>query len=397
MRASIRQKPKPSKGLIYPVILIGGAGTRLWPVSSAARPKPFLALLSAHSLLEETLRRLEGAPHLFAPSAFVANAAHAALLREALQGRAAAHWRMFEPVARNTAAAVALAALWAETQAPDACVLIAPADHHIARPARFHALAARAQKMAAAGDIVTFGIVPTHAHVGLGYIEAGARLAAGGRRIVRFREKPDAATAARWVAGGKHLWNSGMFLARADVLLAELAAHAPDLMACARRAFVAARRGARQIHIARAPFARAPALPFDIAVMEKSARGAVLDADIGWSDIGSWDVLWQLAGKDKQGNVCLGASAVLGGRNNYLRAEGRDNYLRAEGRGAPKVLLVGLDELAVLQHDGVTVIAPRALSAAVTQARTHWLAHAKPRRAAPSTKRRAASSAKRRR
>lgn len=363
MRASIRQKPEPSKGLISPVILTGGSGTRLWPVSTSARPKPFLTLFSARSLLQETLRRLEGAPRLFAPAAFIANRNQKQILRAALGKRAGAHWQIFEPVARNTGAAVALAALWAQARAPGTCVLILPADHYIARPARFRALCARAHKIALAGAIVTFGIVPTHAHTGLGYIQAGAPLPAGGQRIARFREKPDAETAARWIKTERYFWNSGMFLARADIFLAELEAHAPLLMARARRAFAGAKRRARSMEVAARAFASIPNLPFDIAVMEKSAEGAVLKADIGWNDIGSWDTLWQLAARDKAGNACLGPAAVL---------DGRDNYLRLEGRAPRPVLLVGANGLAVLQTDELIVIAPRAQSAAIQKARAHW-------------------------
>lgn len=377
---SIGQKPKPSKGLIYPVILTGGAGTRLWPFSTAARPKPFLALQGDASLLRATLQRVADAPQLFAPPAFIASQNQKALLADELGAAASAHWQIFEPMPRNTAAAVALAALWAETRAPNACVLIMPADHHIARPARFRALAARARTLAAAGELVTFGIVPTHAHVGLGYIQIGARLPAGGHRIARFREKPDAATAARWIKTGRYCWNSGMFMARADILLAELDAHAPQILRSTRRAFAKAQARAREIRIAAKDFAPTPSLPFDIAVMEKSRRGAVLAADIGWSDIGSWDVLWQLARKDKAGNACLGPAQVLNGRDNYLRLKG----------SAPPVLLVGLNGLAVLQSDEVTVIAPRAQSRAIQAARAYWQARQTQKRPArpPATKRR---------
>jgi mannose-1-phosphate guanylyltransferase/mannose-1-phosphate guanylyltransferase/mannose-6-phosphate isomerase len=309
--------PSPAAPIV-PVILSGGTGSRLWPLSREGYPKQFWPLTSARTMLQETAARAS-APG-FAGPMVVCGETHRFLVAEQLREAGLEDARiLLEPAARNSAAAIAalLAAL---------------------EPA---AAAARA------GRIATFGIRPTRPETGYGYIEAGAPLAGtdGARDVARFVEKPDAATAATLVEGGRHLWNSGMFVATAGTLLAELEAHAPKVLAAARQAVA---EGARDLGFVRlgAAFADAPSISIDHAVMERTALAAVVPCDPGWSDVGSWDALWDIGQKDADGNVTTGPVATLGARNCFVRSEG----ILTAVVGLDDVVLVVTDDAVLACH-----------------------------------------------
>ena len=320
--APTTQPPLPDARIV-PVILSGGSGTRLWPVSRETFPKQLWPLVSDRTLMQETALRSQGPG--FAPPIVVCNQEHRFLVGEQLRAAGIADARVvLEPVGRNTAPAIAAAALLVAEQDPDAVLWMLAADHAIAdTPALLLALEAAAAA-ARAGRIVTFGMRPTAPETGYGYIERGDPLAgmAGVYDVARFLEKPDAATAARLMASGRHLWNSGMFVFTARTLLEELAAHAPEVLPPVRQAVADRRADLDFIRLDEAAFAAAPSISLDYAVAERTARAAVVPADIGWSDVGSWSALWELGTKDEAGNVALGDVLLEGASNCYVRSDG---------------------------------------------------------------------------
>jgi mannose-1-phosphate guanylyltransferase/mannose-6-phosphate isomerase len=310
-------------GPVVPVILSGGSGSRLWPVSRESFPKQFWPLLSERSLIEETARRATGA--MFAPPIVVCNHEHRFLAAEQLRlaGISGASI-LLEPVGRNSAPAVAAAALLAAETDPDAMLWMMAADAAISDVAALHALLGVAVRAARLGRIVTFGMRPTAPETGYGYIEVGAPLAGldGVHDVARFIEKPDAADAAILARSGRHLWNSGMFVFTAATMLAELDRHAPEVLAAARLAMAGRTHDLDFIRLAPAPFAACPSISLDYAVAERTARAAVVPADLGWSDVGSWGALWELGGKDADGNVALGDVLLEGAAQCYVRSDG---------------------------------------------------------------------------
>ena len=309
-----------SDSKILPVILSGGTGTRLWPLSREGYPKQFWPLASARPMLEETAARAEG-PGFLAPMV-VCNEAHRFLVAEQLRGRGARI--VLEPAGRNSAPAIAAAALLAEEAGPGTVMWIMAADAAIADVPALHQALDRAAAAAAAGRIVTFGMKPTAPETGYGYIEAGADLPGmpGVQAVARFVEKPDAARAAEFLAGGRHLWNSGMFVATASTLLAELERHEPGLLALVRAAVDGAKRDMDFVRLDAAAFINAPSISIDYAVMERTAHAAVVPAAIGWSDIGSWAALWEISPKDTAGNAVEGPAELIDSRNCLVRSEG---------------------------------------------------------------------------
>ncbi|WP_137123997.1 mannose-1-phosphate guanylyltransferase/mannose-6-phosphate isomerase [Roseomonas sp. HF4] len=305
---------------ILPVILSGGTGTRLWPLSREGYPKQFWPLASDRPMLAETAARAEGAG--FLPPMVICNEAHRFLVAEQLRGHGARI--VLEPAGRNSAPAIAAAALLAEEAGPGTVLWIMAADSAITDVPALHAALARAAAAARAGRIVTFGMQPTTPETGYGYIEAGAALPGleGVHEVARFVEKPDAARAAEFLAGGRHLWNSGMFVATASVLLAELERHEPALLAAVRASVEGARRDMDFVRLAPEAFAAAPSISIDYAVMERTQHAAVVPAAIGWSDIGSWDSLWEISAKDAAGNAATGPVELLDARNCIVRSEG---------------------------------------------------------------------------
>lgn len=333
---------------ILPVIMSGGAGTRLWPVSTEAAPKQFHAFGGGESLFSQTIRRVSGesAGLSFAPPLVAANAGHLESVRSHLAAAGAtASAIILEPVGRNTALVGAMAALLGQELEPGALVLLLPADHVIADPAAFLAAIARAAPIAR-DRIVTFGIQPDRAETGYGYIKAGAALAEGVFAIDSFREKPDAETAASFLAEGGYAWNAGMFLFDPLVMLEEFAA-APEIREGARKALAGARREGEALYPDAASFEAIPALPLDIAVMEKTKRAAVAPCAIGWADVGSWSEIWRLAEKDPAGNALHGDAAVLDGAGNIIRGEG------------VKVCVAGVSDLIVIATREGVIVLPR--------------------------------------
>ncbi|HUH83122.1 MAG TPA: mannose-1-phosphate guanylyltransferase/mannose-6-phosphate isomerase [Stellaceae bacterium] len=310
-------------GQLYPVILSGGSGTRLWPLSRAQYPKQLLPLLSERSLLQEAALRVADRQR-FAAALVVANDEHRFIVAEQLRlAGIAPQAVVLEPVGRNTAPAIAVAALLLIAEDPSALMLVLPSDHAVSDVPAFLAAVDRAAAAARKERLVTFGITPDRPETGYGYIQRGAAIAEaeGAFEVAAFVEKPDRARAAGYIAAGDHYWNSGMFLFPAALLLAELEARHPATMATCREALALAKRDLDFLRLDKAAFAAAESTSVDYAVMEHTRRAAVVPAGIGWSDVGTWDALWQIGRKDAAGNVCQGDVVLADSRNCYVRAE----------------------------------------------------------------------------
>jgi mannose-1-phosphate guanylyltransferase/mannose-6-phosphate isomerase len=341
-----------SSSNLVPVILCGGTGTRLWPLSRATYPKQYWPLAGSgeHTLLQQTQLRLEGLPGL-APPLLVCNEEHRFIVAEQLRQIAVEPAAiLLEPMGRNTAPAVAIATLQATAQGDDPLLLVLAADHVIRDAPAFQATVRAGLAAAEAGQLVTFGIVPTAPETGYGYIEAAAVLREGSLEpvpIARFVEKPDRATAEQFLATGRFTWNSGMFLFRASAMLAELERLAPEVVNACRAALEHDSADLDFLRLEREAFARCPSVAIDVAVMEKTDRGAVLPLAAGWSDVGSWSALWDTADHDSDGNVLRGRVISQGSRNCYLRSEHR------------LVVGLGVDDLVVVETDDVVLVAHR--------------------------------------
>jgi mannose-1-phosphate guanylyltransferase/mannose-6-phosphate isomerase len=309
---------------IVPVILSGGSGTRLWPVSRESFPKQLWPLVSEHTMIQQTALRAHGPG--FAPPVVVCNQEHRFLIAEQLRNAGIQGARIvLEPVGRNSAPAIAAAALLVAEDDPDTVLWMLAADHAIADvPALLVALG-HAAAAARAGQFVTFGMQPTAPETGYGYIEQGAELPGtpGVHAVARFIEKPDAATAKRLVADGRHLWNSGMFVFTARTLLEELDTHAPDVLPAVRKAVGERSTDLDFVRLGVDAFTACPSISLDFAVAERTSRAAVVPASIGWSDVGSWSALWELGTKDEAGNVTQGDVLLEGTENCYVRSDGK--------------------------------------------------------------------------
>lgn len=313
----------PDSSLIVPIILSGGSGTRLWPASRESLPKQFWPLLSERSMIEETARRAMGEG--FAAPIVVCNQEHRFLVAEHMRRAGANRARIvLEPVGRNSAPAITAAALLVADEAPDAVVWMMAADAAIRDLAALHAALAVAAAAARAGSIVTFGMRPTAPETGYGYIEAGAPLActAGAYEVASFIEKPNAAKAASLAASGRHLWNSGMFVFTAATLLEEMERHCPEVLRAVRAAVSDCTQDLDFIRLAPEAFKSCPSISLDYAVAERTSRAAVVPADIGWSDVGSWGALWELGDKDASGNIAVGDVLLEGASNCYAHSDG---------------------------------------------------------------------------
>jgi len=344
--------PRP----ITPVILSGGSGTRLWPLSRTARPKQLLSLTHEQTMLQLTARRT-GGPGFAAPLV-VAGAAHADQIEAQLaEAGVAAGLLILEPSARNTAPAIALAA-----HALDRAdlMLVMPSDHVIADEAAFLIAVAAARPVVEAGWLATFGISPDRPETGYGYIRMGAALGPGVRRAERFVEKPDMATARTYLEEGGYAWNGGIFLFTAGSYLDALEAHAPEAARAAEAAVAAGRREARRLYPDAKAFARAPSDSIDYAVMEKADRVAVVPVSMGWSDVGSWDALHEIAGKDEDGNVHRGEVIALDTSGCLIRTEG------------PLVAAIGVKDLIIVATGDAVLVLPRGSSQEVKRA-VDWL------------------------
>ncbi|HEX8532662.1 MAG TPA: sugar phosphate nucleotidyltransferase [Allosphingosinicella sp.] len=333
---------------VTPVILSGGAGTRLWPLSVPERPKQLIALTGERTMLQMTAARVEAAPIV------VAGEAHAAEVERQLAGIGIAPAALvIEPAARNTAPAIALAALLAPADVP---MLVMPSDHLIGDVEAFGAAVEAALPAAGEGWLVTFGIRPERPETGYGYVELGEEIGPGLHRVARFREKPDAATALAYVTEGRHLWNGGIFLFRPDAFLSALEAHAPDVLAAARAATAERREEGRCIYPGAAAFAGSPSISVDYAVMEKAERIAVAPVSMDWSDLGSWDALYEAAAKDGDGNALAGEALAIGSGGCLIRSDG------------PVVAAVGVNDLVIVATKGAVLVLPRGQSQRVREA-----------------------------
>lgn len=333
---------------IVPVVLSGGTGSRLWPLSREGYPKQFWPLVSADTtMLQDTVARAVGSG--FTAPIIVCNQAHRFMVAEQLQAAGVAQPTIvLEPVARNSAPAIAAAALIAHEQDPSAVLWLMAADAAISDTAALDTALNHAAAAARAGRIVAFGMQPTSAETGYGYIETGEPLAGleGVFGVAGFVEKPDAATAGRFLAGGRHLWNSGMFVATAATLLAELERLAPALLAAVRAAVTEATRDLDFVRLAPEAFERAPDISIDYAVMEKTAHAAVVPASIGWSDVGSWSALWEVSDRDAHGNATAGPVELLDARNCYVRSEG----ILTAVVGLEDIVTVVTDDAVLVMH-----------------------------------------------
>ena len=326
---------------LQPVLLSGGSGTRLWPLSREAYPKQFLPLAGDDTMVQATWRRVEALADL-APIV-VANEEHRFLVAEQLrQVGAPVPAILLEPVGRNTAPAIAAAALQAMAGGADPLLLVLPSDHVVRDVAGFQRAVREASSAAEAGALVTFGIVPDAPETGFGYIQAEA--GDGLRQVLRFVEKPDAATARSYLDAGGYYWNSGMFLFRASRYLEELARFRPDIVDAVRAAHVAARHDGDFVRLDKDAFSACPSDSIDYAVMEKTADAMVLPVDIGWNDVGSWSALWDVAERDADGNAHHGDVIAVDSRNSYAYAQ-------------RLVALVGFDDIVVVETDDAVLVA----------------------------------------
>lgn len=329
----------------YPVILSGGSGTRLWPMSRKLLPKQFLALLSRHTLFQETALRVQPMQGCAQPIV-VCNDGQRFLAADQLReiGIEAAPM-ILEPVGRNTAPAIAVAALAAMERDPDAVLLVLPSDHTITRPEVFRSDALHALQLAKRGHLVTFGIVPDAPETGFGYIERGAPLD-GSWKVATFREKPDRASAESFIASGRFLWNSGMFAFLAAKYLEELKHLHPAMLAAATQAHAKSVRDLDFLRLDRESFANCPSDSIDYAVMEKTAHAVVVQTDPGWSDVGTWQALWSISKKDGAGNVASGDVHLHDSTGCYVRSEKRH------------ISAIGVENLVIVEtQDALLVVA----------------------------------------
>ena len=331
---------------IYPVILSGGAGTRLWPLSRAVLPKQLLPLVADKTMLQETALRVAGWPGLMAPLVVCGND-HRFMVAEQLREVGITPLGiLLEPVGRNTAPAVAAAAHHLKAIDPEAIMLVLPADHVIENAAAFHEAVERATRLVQQGALATFGIVPKTPETGYGYIRRGEQVAECGEcyKVDRFVEKPDAATAEGFLAEGSYYWNSGMFMFHASRYLTELEQHAPAIADAANQAMQAAYRDLDFCRLDEAAFSACPSDSIDYAVMEHTRDAAVVPADIGWNDVGSWSALWEVQAKDGDGNARRGDVYLDNVKNSLVRAESRI------------VAVVGVEDIVVVETQDAVLV-----------------------------------------
>jgi mannose-1-phosphate guanylyltransferase/mannose-1-phosphate guanylyltransferase/mannose-6-phosphate isomerase len=335
--------------MIYPVILSGGSGTRLWPMSRTLYPKQLLSLLGGESLLQQTVRRV-GDRDRFARPLLVANEEHRFIIAEQLRAiEAAPSALLLEPVGRNTAPAACVAALVLAESDPEALMLLMPSDHMIDDVAAFAAAIDLAATVARAGSLVSFGIAPERPETGYGYMRRGEPVdqLGGAFRVAEFVEKPGPELARAYLASGEYFWNGGIFLFPVALFLDELERLRPDIVAACRQALAEASRDADFIRLGKAAFAACATDSIDYAVMEHTHCAAVVPAAMGWSDVGSWDALWEMSVKDDQGNSIAG---------NVIAEDTRNCYLRSE---AGLVAAIGIEDLVVVATADAVMLAPR--------------------------------------
>jgi len=334
--------------MLIPLILSGGSGTRLWPVSRKNLPKQFLALAGKGTLFQQTLQRTQQLPDVAAPIV-VASDDHRFLAADQLLELGIDNATIvLEPLARNTAPAIALGALQALRRGGDPLLLVLPADHLIGDTDAFVEAVRQATPLAEQGWLVTFGIRPDRPETGFGYIRRAAAIDGNGYQVEQFVEKPDLATAESYLADGRYDWNSGMFLFKASRYLEELAEHAPAMLEAVRDADAKTTADLDFVRIDQEAFSHVPDRSIDYAVMEKTVRAAVIPVSCGWSDIGSWSALWLTGEKDADGNMSEGDTLSIDSHNSLLRSH--DRHLLAT---------IGIDDLIVVTTPDATLVAHR--------------------------------------
>lgn len=331
---------------IVPVLLCGGVGSRLWPVSRQGRPKQYLNLIGEDSMLQQTLTRLEGLDQ--APPIIVCNEEHRFLVAEQTrQIGIESATIILEPEGKNTAPAIALAALVASATNPDSALLVLPADHHIGRPEQLRAAVKEALAAALHTKLVTFGLVPTRAETGYGYIKRGETLSGNVAVLDQFVEKPNEVTAKGYLDSGEYVWNSGMFLFKAGHFLDALSEFQPTIAAACRAAMANSERDMNFVRPDSKAFANCPSESIDYAVMEHTKDGVVVSLDCDWSDIGAWSALWDTGGKDGEGNVTHGDVVLDNTHNSYVRSQSR------------LVTTSGVNDLVVVETADAVMVADR--------------------------------------
>ena len=332
--------------MIKPLILAGGSGSRLWPKSRAALPKQFLALTGENTMLQDTILRLP-ADNISEPM-IVCNENHRFLAAEQLLRADIKNGGiLLEPVGRNTAPAIALAAMLAIKDGDDPTLLVLAADHLIADHAAFATAISKAENLANDNKLVTFGIVPTEAHTGYGYIKAGTQ-DGDGFAVDSFVEKPDISTAQSYLASKEYYWNSGMFMFKASIYLSELKTHRPDIYAACEASLITTEADLDFVRVDAEAFKKCPDESVDYAVMEKTKKATMVSLDAGWNDVGSWSSLWDTSEiKDKDGNVCVGDVMLEGVKNSYVNAEQR------------LVSVIGLDDVVVVETKDAVMVSNR--------------------------------------
>ena len=341
--------PPQGQPAIHPVILSGGSGTRLWPMSRAQYPKQLLPLLTDRTLLQEAGLRVADGKH-FAPPLIISNDEHRFIVAEQLRLAGVTPAAIIlEPLGRNTAPACCIAALTLAAAAPDALMLVMPSDHAITDAAAFKAAVALAAEAAKSGKLVTFGIKANRPETGYGYIKRGQPLAGaeGAFQVAAFVEKPDRARAESYVADQAYSWNSGIFLFPVKLLLSELERLQPAMVAACRDALGKAKRDLDFLRLDRDAFAQAPSNSIDYAVMEHTSHAAVVPVEMGWSDVGTWDALWMVGTRDGAGNVTAG---------DVIAAETKNSYLRAE---SGLLAVLGVEDLVVVATSDAVMVSRR--------------------------------------
>ena len=329
---------------MIPVILSGGSGTRLWPLSRSQHPKQFLPLVSNKTMVQETVLRLQGIQGIQPPMG-VCNEDHRFMMAEQLREiNAYPSAIILEPVGRNTAPAVVLAALTAK---PEDVLLILPADHVIDDVPAFQAAVDKANALAEQGYLVTFGIVPNQPETGYGYIKAGDGLDQDSYKVASFVEKPDLETAKSYVASGDYYWNSGMFAFKAEQFLQELEKFQPEILAACKKSLIGANRDADFVRLDKEAFMACPADSIDYAVMEKTDKAVVIPLDAEWNDVGSWLALWDVTDKDENGNAVRGDVLTLDTHNSFLHSSSK------------LITTVGVDNIVVIETDDAVMIAAK--------------------------------------